>query len=122
MGPKPPFLTLANKADMEVQTTKDSHTKSLYEALINSFGAYPVGYFIGIIILPMSLGWLEEDPYVANIAIALVYTTASFVRVYILRRVFLRIGIDDNFIKLGIKLFKKYIKVASTATTHQTRR
>ena len=85
----------------------DSKKKSASEALVNSFGGYPIGYGVGIIILPLSTGWIQEDPYMANIVITGVYATVSFVRSYFLRRVFEKYGIDDNFIKLGIKLVKK---------------
>ena len=85
----------------------DSKKKSASEAFVNSFGGYPIGYGVGIIILPLSMGWIQEDPLVANLAITLVYAVVSFVRSYFLRRVFEKHGIDDNFIKLGIKLFKK---------------
>ena len=78
----------------------DSKKKSASEALVNSFGGYPVGYALGIVILPLSTGWIESDPYVANIAITAVYATVSFVRSYVLRRTFERFGIEDNFIKL----------------------
>ena len=86
---------------------KDSHKKSLSEAFVNSFGGYPVGYGLGIVILPLSMGWIQEDPLTANLAITFVYASVSFVRSYFLRRVFEKFGIDDNFIKLGIKLIKK---------------
>jgi len=86
----------------------DSHKKSLSEAFVNSFGAYPIGYGLGIMILPISLGWIQEDPLVANLAITLVYASVSFTRSYFLRRIFEKFGIDDNFIKLGIKLIKKF--------------
>ena len=85
----------------------DSKKKSASEAFVNSFGGYPIGYGVGIIILPLSTGWIQEDPYMANIVITGVYATVSFVRSYFLRRVFEKYGIDDNFIKLGIKLVKK---------------
>ena len=85
----------------------DSKKKSASEAFVNSFGGYPIGYGVGIIILPLSMGWIQEDPLVANLAITLVYAVVSFVRSYFLRRVFEKHGIDDNFIKLGIKLIKK---------------
>ena len=88
----------------------DSHKKSLSEAFVNSFGGYPIGYGIGIIILPLSMGWIQEDPLTANLAITFVYASVSFVRTYFLRRIFERFGIEDNFIKLGIKLIKKIIK------------
>ena len=78
----------------------DSHKKSLSEALINSFGGYPVGYGLGIVILPISMGWIQEDPLTANLAITFVYASVSFVRSYFLRRVFEKFGIDDNFIRL----------------------
>ena len=85
----------------------DSKKKSASEAFVNSFGGYPIGYGVGIIVLPLSMGWIQEDPYMANIAITGVYATVSFVRSYFLRRIFEKYGIDDNFIKLGIKLVKK---------------
>jgi len=85
----------------------DSKKKSASEAFVNSFGGYPIGYGVGIIILPLSMGWIQEDPLVANLAITLVYAIVSFTRSYFLRRIFEKHGIDDNFIKLGIKLIKK---------------
>ena len=87
--------------------TVDSKKKSVSEALVNSFGGYPIGYGVGIIILPLSMGWIQEDPYMANIAITGVYATVSFVRSYFLRRVFEKYGIDDNFLRLGIKFVRK---------------
>jgi len=87
----------------------DSHKKSLSEAFVNSFGGYPVGYGLGIVILPLSTGWIQSDPLLANVAITGVYATVSFVRSYFLRRVFERYGIDDNFLRLGQKYFKKII-------------
>ncbi len=87
--------------------SKDSHKKSLSEAFVNSFGGYPVGYGLGIVILPLSMDWIQEDPLIANLAITFVYASVSFVRSYVLRRVFEKFGIEDNFIKLGIKLIKK---------------
>ena len=79
----------------------DSKKKSASEAFVNSFGGYPVGYGVGILILPLSTGWIQEDPYMANIAITGVYATVSFVRSYFLRRIFEKYGIDDNFIRLA---------------------
>jgi len=92
---------------MKVKSRIDSKKKSASEAFVNSFGGYPVGYGLGIIILPLSMGWIQEDPLVANLAITFVYATVSFARSYFLRRVFEKYGIDDNFIKLGIKGIKK---------------
>ena len=88
----------------KVQPKADSHKKSLSEAFVNSFGGYPIGYGLGIIILPLSLGWIEKDPLVANLAITFVYALASFIRSYFLRRLFEKMGVNDNFIKLGISL------------------
>jgi len=85
----------------------DERSKSLSEAFVNSFGGYPIGYAIGIIILPLSVGWIEKDPLTVNIFITLIYATVSFVRTYYLRRVFARLGFDDNFVRLGIKFYKK---------------
>lgn len=85
----------------------DSRKKSASEAFVNSFGSYPIGYGLGIVILPFSMGWLQDDLFVANLFVTLIYATVSFVRTYYLRRIFERLGFDDNFIKLGIKLVKK---------------
>ena len=38
---------------------KDSHKKSISESLINSIGGYPIAYGIGIIVLPLSTGWIQ---------------------------------------------------------------
>jgi len=86
---------------------KDTRKKSLSEAFVNSFGSYPIGYTIGILVLPISTGWIHEDPWTANVFITLVFATVSFTRVYFLRRLFSRLGFDDNFIRLGARLFKK---------------
>jgi len=85
----------------------DSKKKSASEAFVNSFGGYPIGYGVGIIILPLSMGWIQEDPYMANIVITGVYATVSFVRSYFLRRIFEKYGIDDNFIRLAQKGIRK---------------
>ena len=92
---------------MKIENRIDSKKKSASEAFVNSFGGYPIGYGVGIIILPLSMGWIQEDPLVANLAITLVYAVVSFVRSYFLRRVFEKYGIDDNFLRAGIKLVKK---------------
>ena len=91
----------------------DSKKKSASEALVNALGGFPVGYGLGIVILPISTGWIQEDPYMANIAITGAYAITSFVRSYFLRRVFEKYGIDDNFIRLakrGIIKFLDYSK------------
>lgn len=94
--------------EMTVNPIMDSKKKSASEAFTNSFGGYPIGYGLGIVILPLSMGWIQNDPLVANLAITFVYATVSFARSYFLRRVFEKYGIDDNFIKLGIKLVRKF--------------
>ena len=95
---------------MKIEDLKDSRKKSLSEALVNSFGGYPIGYGVGVVILPLSTGWIQEDPYMANIVITGVYATVSFVRSYFLRRIFEKYGIDDNFLRLGIKFTRGIIE------------
>ena len=85
----------------------DSRKKSASEAFVNSFGGYPIGYGLGIVILPLSVGWIQEDPFTANIFITLAYACVSFVRTYYLRRIFEKFGFDDNFLRLGMKLWNK---------------
>ena len=94
-----------------MNTIQDSKSKSLSEAFVNSFGSYPIGYVVGIIVLPFSMSWLQEDLFLANIFVTLVFATVSFVRVYSLRRVFEKFGYDDNFIRLAIKLYHKFVKL-----------
>ncbi len=89
------------------QLSSDSRRKSLSEAFVNSFGAYPIGYGLGIVILPLSVGWIQEDPLTVNLLITFIYASVSFVRSYFFRRVFEKYGFDDNFIRLGIKSIKK---------------
>lgn len=85
----------------------DPKAKSALEALVNSFGSYPIGYAVGIMVLPLSLNWLQEDLFTANLVVTLLFAITSFVRVYLLRRLFSRLGFDGNFIKLGKKLYQK---------------
>jgi hypothetical protein len=92
------------------ELTIDSKKKSASEAFVNSFGGYPIGYGLGIVVLPLSTGWIQEDPYMANLAITGVYAAASFTRSYFLRRVFEKYGIDDNFIRLGQKSIRKFMR------------
>jgi hypothetical protein len=100
---------------MEVleMTMLDSKKKSASEALVNALGGFPIGYGLGIIILPISTGWIQDDPYMANIAITGAYAVTSFVRSYFLRRIFEKYGIDDNFIRLGRKSIQKLIEKLS---------
>ena len=79
----------------------DTKKKSASEAVVNAVGGYPIGYGLGIVILPLSAGWIQSDPYIANIAITGTYAATSFARSYFLRRVFEKYGIDDNFIRLA---------------------
>ena len=90
--------------------TVDSKKKSVSESIINSLGGFPIAYGIGIVILPLSTGWIQSDPFVANIAITGTYATVSFVRSYFLSRIFEQHGIDDNFIRLGRKSIQKLIE------------
>ena len=89
--------------------TIDSKKKSASEAFVNSFGGYPIGYGVGIVVLPLSMGWIQQDPLVANLAITLVYALVSFIRSYFLRRVFEKYGIDDNFMRFGIKMIRRVV-------------
>jgi hypothetical protein len=92
---------------MTSKSISDSKKKSASEAFVNSFGGFPIGYGLGIVILPISTGWIQEDPLMANIAITFVYAIVGFTRSYFLRRTFEKYGIEDNFLRIGIKLIKK---------------
>jgi hypothetical protein len=106
---------------MKIENNQDSHKKSMSEAFVNSFGGYPIGYGLGIVVLPLSMGWLQEDPLTANLAITSVYATVSFARSYFLRRVFEKFGIDDNFIRLGKKGILKITKICEKSKCEKSR-
>lgn len=82
----------------------DSYKKSSLEALTNLAGGFPMMFVVGIIILPLSTGWIKEDPLVANMTITGIYALVNVTRSFLLRRVFAKYGLYDNLIKLGKKL------------------
>ena len=85
----------------------DSRKKSASEAMVNAFGSFPIGYAVGIAILPLSVGWIQSDPLTANIAITGVFAGVSFTRTYFLRRIFDKYGINDNLISIIVKSSRK---------------
>jgi len=85
----------------------DTRKKSVTEALLNSLGGYPIGYAIGIVILPVTVGWIQKDPLTVNLLITAVYAAVSFLRSYCLRRFFAKYGIEDNIAVLAIRIAKK---------------
>jgi len=85
----------------------DSYKKSLFEAFANLLGGYPMMFVVGIVILPLSANWIKDDPLVANITITGVYALINFTRSFLLRRLFTKYEIHDNFIKLIKNLVRK---------------
>jgi small-conductance mechanosensitive channel len=85
----------------------DSRKKSASEAFINSFGSFPLGYLVGIGILPLMVKWIQNDPLTANIVITAIFALVSFVRTYVLRRIFDKYGFNDNLASLLSKLVYK---------------
>lgn len=85
----------------------DTKKKSVTEALLNSLGGYPIGYTIGIVILPVTVGWIQKDPLTVNLLITAVYAAVSFLRSYCLRRFFAKYGIEDNIAVLAVRSAKK---------------
>ena len=90
----------------------DSKKKSASEAFANSFGSFPIGYAVGIGILPLSVDWIHSDPFSANIAITGIFASVSFARTYFLRRLFEKYGFDDNLFHIVSKISKKIKKSA----------
>ena len=82
----------------------NSKRKDLSESILNAIGGYTTGYIIGIVILPLSVNWIQKDPFIANLLITLSYASVNFGRSYILRRFFTRRGFDDYLIALFRKL------------------
>ena len=97
----------------------DTKTKSLSEAFVNSFGGYPLGYGVSIIVLPLSVDWIKHDPFVASLFIGIIFASVSFLRVFFLRRLFENLGFDDNFIKMATKIYQK-IRTKNTKVMNKT--
>lgn len=85
----------------------NARNKRLSEALANSFGAYPIGYGLSLVILPFFAPMIQKDPVTVNLLVTAIYATISFTRIYFLRQVFEKMGCDDNIFRLLPKLFKK---------------
>jgi len=91
-----------------MMSTKMNWNKNgLAEAATNSVGGYPIGFIMGLVILPLSIGWIQKDPITANLTITMIYVGVSFVRTYLIRKIFLKYNIDDNFLRLGLSAIKK---------------
>ncbi len=91
----------------------DSRKKSASEAMVNAFGSFPIGYAVGIGVLPLFVNWIQSDPLAANIAITTIFASVSFVRTYFLRRIFDKYGFDDNMFHLcaaGLSKISKKVK------------
>lgn len=86
---------------------KDTKSKSLSEAFTNSFGGYPISYGLNILVLPLSVDWIKEDPFVATLFIGIIFAMTSVVRGYCFRRFFGKLGYDDSFVRLAIKLVRR---------------
>ena len=84
-------------------------TKHLSEAFVNSFGSYPIGYGVSLLVLPTFAPWIQKDPFTVNLVITLIFATVSFARVYFLRNIFERYGINDNLFKL-LPATAKYLR------------
>lgn len=91
--------------------SQDANSKrnDLSEAILNAIGGYTTGYIIGIMILPLSINWIQQDPFIANLVVTLSYASVNFGRSYVLRRFFTRRGIGDRLIQLFRKLISKYV-------------
>ena len=89
------------------QTKIDSKKKNLSESFLNACGGYSIAYFLGIIILPFSLDWIAKDPMTATIFVTLCFSSVSFVRVFVLRSIFSKLGYDDNIIRLAIMAYRR---------------
>mgnify|MGYP006285237805 CR=1 FL=1 len=62
--------------------------QGVLEAATNSIGGYPIGFLIGMAVLPISANWIQQDPLMANMVITSIYVSVSFVRTLFLRKAF----------------------------------
>ena len=90
-----------------MSTQIDSKKKSLLEAFANLMGGYPMMFVAGIVILPLSVNWIKEDPIVANTTITAVFASINFTRSFFLRRLFAKYSFYDKLVIAGKKLMTR---------------
>ncbi len=90
-----------------INSKNDTKSKSLSEAFANSFGSYPIGYGVSLLVLPAFSYWIQKDPFTINLVITLIFASISFTRIYFLRRLFEKFGFDDNIVRMGALFCKK---------------
>lgn len=100
----------AMNLDIEEDVDKrlDTKKKSLSEALANIFPGYWIAFALNLLVLPFfaadMAGANEAGDVLGviwiNLTISVIYTVFSVARQYILRRLFLRLGYNENFYTL----------------------
>lgn len=95
----------------------DSRKKSITEGLANVIIGYPISHVANIVILlPFSphlaevaerTGYMSGETQLTILAMGLMFTVVSVVRQYVLRRLFERLGENENAYTLLRRLFRK---------------
>jgi len=78
----------------------DSKLKSLTESIVNILPGFVIAYFSNLYILPLfAEGITASDPF-TMLQIGFWYTIISVLRSYVFRRLFERLGENENFYTL----------------------
>ena len=85
----------------------DSRLKSFSEALTNILPGFLAAYFATFVILPPFSKGIESSDPTTMLVIAVFFTGVSVSRMYLLRRIFARLGEDENLYTLVRRIIHK---------------
>ncbi len=86
----------------------DSKLKSLTECIVNVIPGFGIAYFSNLFILPHYSEGIVNNDGITILIISVWYTAISIARSYTFRRIFNRIGTNENFYTILKKVIKKY--------------
>lgn len=85
----------------------DSKLKSLTESIVNIIPGFGIAYLSNLFILPHYSEGITNSDGVTMFIIGVWYTAISIVRSYAFRRLFNRIGTNENFYTLCKRLMRQ---------------
>ena len=86
----------------------DSKLKSLTECIVNIIPGFGIAYFSNLFILPHYSEGIANSDGITMLIIGVWYTAISIVRSYAFRRIFNRVGNNENFYTILKKGIEKY--------------
>jgi len=84
----------------------DSKLKSLTESIVNILPGFAIAYLSNLYILPLFAEGIVNSEHFTMLQIGFWYTTISVFRSYVFRRLFARLGENENFYTLVRRIWK----------------